>query len=243
MRASMVLAGLAALPLMAQEQDKVKTLEQFRWSLESATDAKGKAIEGLAARKGRVIVFAFSKERLNIKGPCNQMMGSYEVSAAGEFTGGAMASTMMACDPEAMKAEAALHESLGKTWKIEIDNGPTERMWLVSESEGRLAFTGHATAESRLGPGTIIFLEVAPQRVACENPPPGEKQCLQVRERRYDGRGLAVGTPGDWAPLHESIEGYKHENGVRNVLRLKKYAAAPPVYVLDLVVESEAKKP
>ncbi|HYM87381.1 MAG TPA: DUF4377 domain-containing protein, partial [Pseudoxanthomonas sp.] len=46
------------------------------------------------------------------------------------------------------------------------------------------------------------------------------------------------------------IEGYTHEAGIRNVLRVKRYTIKHPpadgsslVYVLDMVVESEATKP
>ncbi|WYX19711.1 DUF4377 domain-containing protein [Achromobacter xylosoxidans] len=51
----------------------------------------------------------------------------------------------------------------------------------------------------------------------------------------------------DWHPLYQSIEGYDHRDGVRTVLRVKRYdwknppADAPSkVYVLDMVVEQDA---
>jgi len=63
-------------------------------------------------------------------------------------------------------------------------------------------------------------------------------------------QGLRVGTPGEWMPLYQDIEGYTHEPGVRNVLRLKRFTIKnPPVdapataYVLDTVIESEVVKP
>jgi hypothetical protein len=55
--------------------------------------------------------------------------------------------------------------------------------------------------------------------------------------------------PGAWQPFAETIEGYTHQPGVRNVLRLKRFDRAPAgggasfFYVLDLVVESETVKP
>ncbi|MES1154129.1 MAG: DUF4377 domain-containing protein, partial [Rhodanobacter sp.] len=49
-----------------------------------------------------------------------------------------------------------------------------------------------------------------------------------------------------WQPLQQDIEGYVHEPGVRNVLRVKRYPLQRPpadapssAYVLDMVVESE----
>lgn len=101
------------------------------------------------------------------------------------------------------------------------------------------------TPEARYGPPTRIFLEVAAQTVACTHPVSGASRCLQVRERRFDAQGLAVGMPGEWRPFYDPIEGYAHQPGVRNVLRLKRFdrgalaGASPFVFVLDLVVESE----
>ena len=59
------------------------------------------------------------------------------------------------------------------------------------------------------------------------------------------GAHLVVGTPGEWQPFYDPIEGYTHQPGVRNVLRLKRFergasaGGSPFVFVLDLVVESE----
>ena len=51
---------------------------------------------------------------------------------------------------------------------------------------------------------------------------------------------------GEWQFLYQDIEGYAHEPGMRNVLRLNRYTIANPpadgssvAYVLDMVVESE----
>jgi hypothetical protein len=127
--------------------------------------------------------------------------------------------------------------------RIDLSPGAPPRLRLVSTRHATLDFT---TPEALYGPATQIFMEVAAQRIACQNPLNGDTLCLQVRERQYDAQGLVVGVPGVWRPLYESIEGYTHTAGVRNVLRIKRFqrgAAAPggasAVYVLDLVVESE----
>jgi hypothetical protein len=74
-------------------------------------------------------------------------------------------------------------------------------------------------------------------------------QCLQVRDRSFDEHGLPSGTPGEWHPLNQDIEGYTHEPGIRNVLRVKRFTIQNPpanspssAYVLDMVVESEKVK-
>ena len=66
-----------------------------------------------------------------------------------------------------------------------------------------------------------------------------------MRELKYDDKGLKVGTPGPFGHFYNTIEGYTHEAGVRNVLRVNRYPIKNPpadapsqAYVLDMVVES-----
>ena len=70
-------------------------------------------------------------------------------------------------------------------------------------------------------------------------------QCLRVREIRYGDNGVKTST-GEWENFYSEIEGYKHEPGIRNVLRIQRYKrqnvpadASAYAYVLDMVVESE----
>ena len=56
---------------------------------------------------------------------------------------------------------------------------------------------------------------------------------------------LQGGTPGAFGNFYDRIEGYSHEPGIRNVLRVDRYTIKNPpadaskyAYVLDLVVES-----
>ena len=74
-------------------------------------------------------------------------------------------------------------------------------------------------------------------------------QCLQVREIQYDDKGLKIGAPGEFQHFYDSIEGYQHEPGIRNVLRVDRYTVENPpadasnrAYVLDMVVESANEK-
>ena len=105
---------------------------------------------------------------------------------------------------------------------------------------------GRPTPESRYGPATVMFIEVAAQRAPCSAPPMRDATCLRVRDRFFDAKGLPTGTPGEWRLFHGEIEGYTHRAGERNVLRVKRFERSNPpadasryVYVLDLVVESE----
>jgi len=229
----------------ADQAGMQRTLESYRWTLTSATAAQGQRIEGLPAGVGRPIVFSFAEGRLNIEGGCNRTFGGYQIEGGSRLKVGRMASTLMACEPAAMKIDATLSELLAEPAKLELAPGAEPGLRLVTPVGATLSFKGHMTPEARYGPPTRVFLEVAAQTAACNNPLSGANACIQVRERRFDAQGLVVGTPGAWQPFYDPIEGYTHQPGVSNVLRLKRFergasASGPQfVYVLDLVVESK----
>lgn len=241
----------AVLTLVAQPTSLQQTLERYRWTLESATDSQNRRIDMLPPSKDHPVVLSFSGNRLSIQGPCNRMMGAYQVNAARQLTvRGGPASTMMGCDPALMNADTVLSGILAKPLHVEIDHSQSPRLRLRSVSNDTLIFTGEATPEALYGAGTIIFLEVSPQHVACDHPPAPDTNCLQVRERHYDEQGLSVGTPEAWRPLYENIEGFTHKEGVRNVVRAKRFdrnpapaGASSTLYVLDIIVESEMVNP
>lgn len=222
-----------------------RTLESHRWTLASATDAQGRRLEALLGGT-KPVAFAFADGRLNIEGGCNRLFGGYRVDGQ-RLDVGRLGSTMMACEPALMKVDATLGELLAQPATVDVATGAETTMRLVTASGATLAFTGRMTPEARYGAPTRIFLEVAAQTVPCPNPPAGASACLQVRERRYDDKGLVVGTPGPWQTFAEPIEGYTHQPGIANVLRLKRFdrgaAGGAPryLYVLDLVVESRVE--
>jgi uncharacterized lipoprotein NlpE involved in copper resistance/heat shock protein HslJ len=227
-------------------------LETHRWTLVSATDAKGQRIDALFPSPGRPLVFGFANGRVDIEGGCNRMNSGFQVDAERQLKVGRFATTMMACEAPLMNADAAVSALLAEPVRIDVlgVTPPPPRLRWVSPAGQTLVFSGQATPESLYGAATRVFLEVNAQRVACQNPLNGQATCLQVRERRFDAQGLVVLPHGEWRPLFEAIDGYTHQPGVRNVLRLKQFqrgavAAGTPasVYVLDLVVESETVKP
>jgi heat shock protein HslJ len=225
-----------------------RTLDNHRWTLVWAVDAQGQPVAGLPAATAREIHFSFGAGRFNIEGGCNRMMSGYQIDADGTLSFGRMASTMMACEPAAMKVDAALAKLLAQPLKSEVLTGAATTLRLTGPANATLFFTGQMTPEARYGPSTRVFLEVGATTVACRNSLGASAECLQVRERRFDEQGLAVGTPGAWQPFAETIECYTHEPGVRNVLRLKRFdrsvtgGGATYLYVLDMVVESERVK-
>lgn len=223
-----------------------RTLQDHRWSLQSATDAAGKPIPALDL-PGRAIVMRFDGARLGIEGGCNRMNGGWQVGPHGELVTGRLAATMMACAAPLMQADEALSALLAQRPSISLTPGSAPALRLTSAASGSWVFVGKPTLRSLYGAPTRIFLEVAAQRVDCSAPPAtGSSNCLRVRERFFDDKGLPSAPAGEWSAFAGAIDGYTHVPGVRNVLRVDRYTRRPPasdgpdhVYVLDLVVESE----
>ncbi|MFT4066034.1 DUF4377 domain-containing protein [Paraburkholderia sp.] len=223
-------------------------LSQYHWQLNNAIDSKGSRIDALFVRPDQPVQLDFGADRLNVVNSCNNMGAGYSVRK-GRLQIGPMMSTMMAChDPALSALDDAISQRLRGSVGVNLlsrDNAP--RLQLVTDSGDTLSFTGVPTAETRYGgPGERAFLEVAAQTVPCNHPLIPGKQCLLVRERHFDEQGLPSGTPGEWQPLNQDIEGYTHTPGIRNVLRVKRFNISNPpadgpsvAYVLDLVVESE----
>lgn len=244
----------AATPAASPEPVETKTpaadsamLTGYRWTLESATDAQGKRIDALFPGGDRAVTLNFDGGNVAISGGCNRLGGKYEVDAQNQLKVGSIRSTMMACDAPLMNADRAISALLSTPQQARVEESAPPRLKLVSASGENTSWIGEATAETRYGgPGETVFMEVAPQRVACNHPLIPNHQCLQVREIRYDANGVKQSPPGEWQPMYEGIEGFDFVEGERKVLRLKKFKRDPVpadassiAYVLDMVVESE----
>lgn len=222
-------------------------LAGYRWILESATDAQGKRIDALFPGGDRTLALNFQGGRVGVSGGCNQLGGRYEVDAQDRLKVASLQSTLMACDAPLMAADKAIGELLSEPQQARVEESAPPRLQLVSASGEKTSWIGKATAQTRYGgPGETVFMEVAPQRIACNHPLIPNHRCLQVREIRYADNGVKQSPPGEWQPLYEGIEGFDFVEGERKVLRLKKFKRDPVpadassvVYVLDMVVESE----
>ena len=219
------------------------------WVLDNATDSAGKRIDALFVRADKPVTLNFIDGRLAVDNTCNRMGGDYTV-AGSTLTVSPMASTMMACaDQTLMALDQAVGSRLEGTLKIEQLDAATLK--LSTAAGDVLTLRGEPTAETRYGgPGATVFLEVNAQTKPCSHPLIPDKQCLQVREVHYDDKGLEQGQRGAFENFYDGIEGYTHEAGVRNVLRVKRYAVKNPpadassqAYVLDMVVGSKIVKP
>jgi heat shock protein HslJ len=223
------------------------TLTAYHWDLVGATDGKQQPIGALLPNPDKPLRLGFADGAVQVRNGCNHIGGRYRLDGAA-LKVDALAQTEMACeDRRLMDADAAIAARLEAAPTLQLDTGKPPKLTLRTDAGDVLTFNGVATSETRYGgPGTRMFFEVAAQRKPCSHPLIPDMQCLQVRERTYDAQGLVVGTPGEWQPLYQEIEGFEHLPGQRNVVRVKRYeiknapADAPAVaYVLDMVVESE----
>jgi heat shock protein HslJ len=242
-------AGASLLRLAAVQPDArtglAEMLEDHRWTLSSATNAGNQPLGSLFPSADRPFVFGFAGSRLLIEGGCNSLRGGYQLGADGLLTLSQLASTQMACDPPLMAADQALSGLLAAPVELVLVPGPEPTLAMLAASGETLLLTGQLTPEARFGPATTVFFEVGPQRLACDHSPSADGLCLQVREITFDEKGLRVGTPGEFQAFSGTIEGYAHQAGTRNVLRVKRFqpddAQGDPnaaVFVLDLMVES-----
>ncbi len=236
--------------------DWASLLPAYRWQLVTATDGRQQRIAELFPQTDRQLMLSFEPDgRIGIRGGCNQMGGAYSVSPNGALAVSQLMATRMACAPALMQADVRISALVAQPVQLSLEQATPDgapRLQLTNGSQTRLVFVGQPTAENRYGgPASLVFIEVAAQRVACSRPPMPNATCLQVRERSYDAQGRASGTPGPWQPLYGEIEGYSHTEGMRNVLRVKKFQRSSPVpadasstrLVLDMVIESEATPP
>lgn len=227
-------------------------LEAYYWRLSSALDGHGERIEALFVRPEQPVELQFAGGRLSVSNSCNRMAGGYAIAGA-RMEIGQLASTMMACSDDALtRLDREIGTRLAGSLAFAVesaDGAPT--LTLTGSTGDVLAFTGVPTPETRYGgPGETVFLEVAAETRRCSHPLIPEHQCLQVREISFDEQGLRTGVPGEFQHFYAEIEGYRHEPGVRNVLRVRRFSRDPApadgsafAYVLDLVVESEQVQP
>lgn len=249
--AAVAAAASASAPTSASAEDASAALAKYHWQLSDATDASGKRIDALFARPDRPLQLDFVAQGLSVGNTCNRMHGGYAL-AGDKLTVNTLASTMMACpDPTLMALDTAVGKYLAGSLALSLDTtGAKPTLTLTTAHGDKLAFTGEPTAETRYGStGETMFLEVAPATKPCNHPLMPKAQCLVVRELHYGANGVREGEPGAWQILGQPIDGYSHEAGVRNVLRVKRYKIANPpadassvAYVLDMVVESETVK-
>lgn len=232
---ALLLHGCASAPAQAP----ASRLDAYAWSLASAFDGRGEAEPGWLLPGRPPPQLGFQAGRLTVQNLCNVIGASYAADN-GAMTVSRAVSTMRACpEQDLMALEQRVAARLPQAARYEIRPGAAAPTLVLSFADGsRWELAGSPTAATRFGSaGERVFLEVAPARVACAS---GAMTCLQVRDVHFDEQGIRRST-GEWRAFEGEIEGFRHEPGTRNVLRLQRYATAGTgyAYVLDLVVESQ----
>lgn len=225
-------------------------LSAYHWRLADAKDAKGQRIEALFVDADKPLQLDFADGRAVVGNTCNHMGSAYSVEG-GQLKFERLTSTLMACaDSKLMALDEEIGKRLEGTSAFALQSGDAPILTLTGGNGDVLRFKGEPTAETRYGgPGETVFLEVAAQTKACNHPLIPNMQCLQVREIKFDAQGIKTGTDGEFQNFYEGIDGYTHQPGIRNVLRVKRYTIKNPpadgsslAYKLDMVVESETAK-
>lgn len=247
-------AQTAPLPQTAATSASVDVtlLGGHRWRLLDATDAQGRRIDALLVRPEQPIQLDLADGRISVTNACNGMSGSYQL-LGDEARIGSLVGTRMACMDQAISnLDNEVRKRLQNGSRIALTPGTPPRLEWRTPDGDVLRFSGEATPETRFGgQSKTAFLEVAAQTVRCQpGLNPNTIDCLQVRELHYDDQSVRTGELGPWQPFSGNIEGYSHEPGVRNVLRVKRFSIANPPknapavgYVLDMVIESEMAGP
>lgn len=238
--------GEAAAPGVDTAAPPLQQLVNHRWKLTAATDAQAQPLNALFPAGGRPYFVSFSADGVSVQGPCNTLAGTFSVNADGRLEIPPLRATLTACDQLFMAADTALSALLAQPLQMTFPAGATTQLQLQTPGKDTLLFEGALTPEALYGPGTIIFLEIDAQRLACRNPRNADTTCLQARELAFDEQGVRIPPPGPWKPFYDPIDGYTHVPGERNVLRVKRFErgkvpgfAAHYRYVLDMVVETE----
>lgn len=230
-------------------EDLMATLEDHRWMLSHAADATNQRLGVLFPDDEPPFVFNFGDSSLHVQGGCNGLRGAFRVDAEATLEVTATMSTLMGCEEPLMEADQTLAALVAGPLEAVVIRGVQPTLALLTPSGDALVLRGELTREARFGAPTRVFLEVAEQTVECEGSARGDGICLQVRERTFDEQGLLVGEPSAWRPFTAEIEGYRHETGIRTVLRVDVFqpsvdaGIAGSIYVLDMVVQSEVMKP
>ncbi|MBI1623562.1 META and DUF4377 domain-containing protein [Comamonas suwonensis] len=226
------------------------SLTAYHWKLQQAFSPAGAEDQSwFLSGNNAPIELEFADQRVMVKNLCNVISAGYSVEGQ-RLNVQRTVSTLRACnDSQLMMLEQKVARILptSKQWNVQLGGTTQEQPRLtVQFIDGtRWQLSGKPTPQTQYGSAPErIFLEVAPERKACSHGVMKDYQCLQVREIRYGENGVKTYT-GPWENFYSEIEGYKHEAGVSNVLRINRFKrqnvpadASSYAYVLDMVVSS-----
>ena len=234
---------------MTPEQQLLDNLASYRWTLTSARDDEGQPITELMSIKDQVIL-SFNQNQgqhtVSYSVGCNTMSANYQLQGFSLTTEDSM-STKMSCQ-ELDRAEDKLNDIMEGDSQLNIASGDTPTLTQVTDDAETLVWTGRMTSQAKYNSkGETLFWSVDAQTKPCVGD--SSQQCLQIKPVTYDEQGIKV-SEGKRVEFTGTIEGYKHNSGQDEVLRLQRYAldtadnsaTAKHAYVFDAVIESTRVK-
>ena len=231
------------------QSETYQHLNQYTWQLVSATDKNNQTIKSLFIRADMPLTLQFKDSRISITNSCNSMGGTF-LLAANTLTVSNIASTMMACEAPLNELDSAISKIIEGKSTVTVNTKSAQPQLTLNTVNGEtLLFNGVATPETLYGSkAETIFLEISPQTKTCST---GTRQmdCLQVKEVKYDEKGLKTYSSSQWLNFYDNIDGFKHNSNEKVIIRVKKYAIKNPpadassfAYVLDTTIEQERVK-
>lgn len=248
-------AGGVSKPGPSGPAGDAASLTAYHWKLQQAFTPAGTEDQTwfISSTQG-AIELDFVEQRAVVKNLCNVLSAGYSVDGQ-RLNIQKPVSTLRACnDSQLMQLEQKVASILptSKQWNVQLGASSAEppRLTVQFIDGTRWQLQGSPTAQTQYGSAPErIFLEVAPQRKACSHGVMKDAQCLQVREIRYGDNGVKTYT-GQWENFYSEIDGYKHEAGVSNILRINRFKrqnvpadASSYAYVLDMVVSTSIETP
>lgn len=83
-------------------------------------------------------------------------------------------------------------------------------------------FIGKMTLETKYqSEPKTVFLEISPETKSCTGVAP--QTCMQVREVKYDEKGIKTYTDKSWSLYYGQIEGFEHNPKQRVIVRVKRF--------------------
>ena len=173
------------------------------WRLTDAKNAQGQRIDALFVNADKPVQLDFADGRVGVSNTCNRMGGAYSVDGD-ELKFERMASTMMACTDAKLMAldqeigkrlEGSARFAAGRRHALTPDHRQRRRAHLQRRTHRRNPL--RRPRRNRV-PGS------AAQTKPCSHPLIPDKQCLQVRELKYDDKGIKTGTDGAFGNFYRT---------------------------------------
>jgi heat shock protein HslJ len=215
-----------ASTVSSSTNDVKSQLVRYHWRLQDATNKNGRRIKALFVLPDTPLQLDFRDGWYGIRNGCNDRGGRYALD--GEFlTEWDGTQTPMLCSPDMMELDSEISTRFSGTMRfvLAFDGTPTLTLANVDgdgDGDGeKLVFVGTLIGER-------LTIEFAAHTKPCKTASTAETQCLQVRKVKYDDSDGSFDADGSFENLDGEIEGFEHEDGVRYVLGVERFAIEKP---------------